>query len=43
MLKKVLVISCLLAFVLALAGCNTVHGFGKDMQAGGQALSDVAS
>ncbi len=27
---------------LTLAGCNTVHGFGEDLQGGGRALSDAA-
>ncbi len=30
------------AFVLALAGCNTVQGVGQDIQRGGQVLEDAA-
>ena len=30
------------AFVLALAGCNTVQGVGQDIQKGGQVLEDAA-
>ncbi len=28
---------------VALAGCNTVEGLGRDIKAGGEALSDWAS
>jgi predicted small secreted protein len=30
------------ALSLALAGCNTVAGIGKDVQKGGQVLEDAA-
>ena len=30
------------AFLLALAGCNTVQGVGQDIQKGGQVLEDAA-
>ena len=43
MLKRIMVIACLLAFTAALTGCNTMNGVGKDFQASGQALSDLAS
>ncbi|TSE25736.1 Entericidin EcnA/B family protein [Tepidimonas sediminis] len=34
---------CMLAVCgLALAGCNTVAGLGKDIQKGGQVLQDAA-
>lgn len=37
------VIAVLLATLgLALAGCNTVAGIGKDVQRGGQVLQDAA-
>ncbi len=37
------VIALLLATLgLALAGCNTVAGIGKDVQRGGQVLQDAA-
>ncbi len=29
--------------VMILSGCNTVQGFGKDVQAGGQALQNAAT
>ena len=32
----------LAAFALALAGCNTIAGVGKDMKAGGQAIESAA-
>jgi predicted small secreted protein len=28
--------------LLALAGCNTIGGFGEDVESGGQAISDTA-
>lgn len=43
MLKRILIIGCLLSFGLAIAGCNTLNGAGKDLSAGGQAMSDLAS
>ena len=27
---------------LALAGCNTTHGFGKDLESAGEAIQDEA-
>ncbi len=35
-----LVISAI--FACGLAGCNTVNGFGKDLQSGGKAISKTA-
>jgi predicted small secreted protein len=32
----------LVSFLDALAGCNTVEGAGKDIQQGGQAISNEA-
>ena len=32
----------LAAFALALAGCNTIAGIGKDVKAGGQAIESAA-
>ncbi|MEL6467830.1 MAG: entericidin A/B family lipoprotein [Pseudomonadota bacterium] len=29
--------------ILALAACETAEGFGQDVQAGGEAISDVAN
>lgn len=39
-MKKMLFVA--LAALAFLAGCNTVSGVGKDVQAGGQALENVA-
>lgn len=32
-----------LAFFISLQACNTMQGFGKDMQAGGQSIENAAS
>jgi len=32
----------MLAVLLGLAACNTVEGAGKDLQAGGRAITDAA-
>ncbi len=44
---KFILIGCITALVIvltmALSGCNTVQGFGKDMQQGGQDLQKAAS
>jgi entericidin B len=42
MMKKVVSAFLLGAFVLGLAGCNTMAGAGKDVQRGGQKLEDSA-
>ncbi len=35
--------SCLLVCILlALSGCNTIRGFGRDLQSGGQAIQGAA-
>ena len=39
---KLLTLMLSLIAVLALAGCNTVQGVGKDIQAGGKAVEKVA-
>lgn len=39
MLRKIPV---LLLLMLALAGCNTVQGMGKDIERGGEATQDAA-
>ena len=40
-IQKILSIMCLLG-VLALSGCNTMEGFGKDARAAGDALTGAA-
>jgi predicted small secreted protein len=42
MLRKLVMLSSLLGFALALAGCNTVEGMGKDVKATGQAIEKAA-
>lgn len=32
--------ACLLTSLLALPACNTVHGFGKDLEQGGQRIQE---
>jgi entericidin B len=41
-MKQFIKIIFIFSFVAALVGCNTVEGLGKDMQAGGKALSKSA-
>jgi predicted small secreted protein len=38
-MKKVMSIAALFGASVALAGCNTMEGFGKDLQAAGTAIS----
>lgn len=40
-MKKFAALMSVLVFVL-LAGCNTVHGFGQDMQKVGDAISGAS-
>jgi predicted small secreted protein len=42
MKMKKLVALILLVAIGGLAGCNTIEGAGKDMQSGGEAVSDAA-
>ena len=43
-MKKIAAATAALVFGLAaLAGCNTIEGFGKDMSAAGRAVSGAAS
>lgn len=44
MTKKIKLIASglIIASVLLLAGCNTMAGFGQDMQAGGKAITSSA-
>jgi len=41
-MKKIAAIASALAFTLTLAGCNTVNGFGKDVEKGGEKVQGVA-
>ncbi|XAM01704.1 entericidin A/B family lipoprotein [Phycisphaeraceae bacterium D3-23] len=37
-----MVLMMLGAFVVSLAGCNTLKGAGEDIEAGGEAIQDAA-
>lgn len=43
MIKKIISILLLLGVVGALAGCNTMQGFGEDMQQGGEKIQERAT
>lgn len=43
MLKKTLSLLLTTAFIVAIAGCNTLHGAGQDIEAVGEGLQDVTS
>lgn len=40
---KMMVIAAVLATALALAGCNTVEGVGRDVESVGKTVSDAAN
>jgi entericidin B len=42
-MKTQITVPTLLLAAFVLAACNTVEGVGRDVQAGGQAVEDVAS
>lgn len=42
-MKKVSAILGIVAFTFVLAGCNTVKGFGKDVERGGEKVQGVAN
>ena len=41
-MKELIALLCLTAIGALVAGCNTVEGAGKDIQAGGQAVEKAA-
>ncbi|MFI4861395.1 MAG: entericidin A/B family lipoprotein [Phycisphaerales bacterium JB063] len=41
-MKKWMLLMMLGAFVVSLAGCNTLRGAGEDIEAGGEAIQDAA-
>jgi predicted small secreted protein len=41
-MKKMLYIALILNFVLVVAGCNTMRGFGTDIKRGGEAIEGAA-
>ncbi len=42
MLRIVITLAALFAFGIAVSGCNTIEGLGKDVESGGEALQDAA-
>ena len=42
MLKSMLMMALVAALLVAMAGCNTMHGLGRDVEATGRALQDAA-
>ena len=42
MFKRILAILMMLGFLGALAGCNTMHGLGQDIERGGEKMQDKA-
>jgi len=43
MIRKTLATLMLLGMLGSLAGCNTMHGFGQDMERGGEKVQEKAS
>ena len=42
-MKKYLIMLLLVAFGAAITGCNTAHGFGKDVERTGEKIQDGTS
>ena len=42
-MKKLVAVAAVLAFVGTLSGCNTMNGFGKDVEKTGEAVQKKAS
>ena len=42
MLKRIIAILSMLGWVGALAGCNTMHGLGQDIERGGEKITNNA-
>jgi predicted small secreted protein len=43
MFKRILATLMLLGMLGAIAGCNTMHGFGQDVERGGEKIQDKAA
>ena len=43
MFKKTLALMLAAAFLVAITGCNTLHGAGQDIEAVGEGLQDATS
>ena len=42
MLKKILLLVLLTMYMTAMSGCNTLHGFGEDLEEIGEGIQDAA-
>ena len=42
MLKKTLMLILTTAFIVSLAGCNTIEGVGEDIEAAGEGIQEAA-
>ena len=42
-MKKIISLMCVLAMGFMLTACNTVQGFGKDVERGGEKVQDAAN
>lgn len=42
-MKKIISVLCILAMGIGLTACNTVQGFGKDVERGGEKVQDAAN
>lgn len=42
-MKKIISAMCILAMAIGLTACNTVQGFGKDVERGGEKVQDSAN
>ena len=43
MLRRFLAVMMLLGMLGTIAGCNTMHGFGQDLERGGEKIQDKAA
>jgi len=43
MFKRILTILMLMGLLGTIAGCNTMHGFGEDVERGGEKIKDKAA
>jgi entericidin B len=43
MFRRILAALMLLGMLGTIAGCNTMHGFGQDVERGGEKIQDKAS
>jgi predicted small secreted protein len=41
-LKNLIALLMIAGFTIAIGGCNTIGGFGQDVEEGGEAISDTA-